>query len=239
MRMITRTITDFSDLDFELGEVILIDKEINKPSFNLIYKLRKTIGIKKIGHAGTLDPKATGLMIICTGKKTKEIESFQNLIKTYEGVITIGKTTVTMDAESEVIEEKNFIGITEEKIISARSSFLGKIQQIPPMYSAVKHKGKSLYKYARKGIEVERKAREVSIFRFDITKINLPEIYFEIDCSKGTYIRVLANDFGCKLGCGAFLSSLRRTGIGSYKVKDALRITEFIKLYEESAIKIS
>jgi tRNA pseudouridine55 synthase len=233
--MITRTMADFSDLDFELGEIILIDKEINKPSFSVIYKVRKTIGIKKIGHAGTLDPKATGLMIICTGKKTKEIESFQNLVKTYKGTITIGKTTVSMDSESEIIEEKSIDGITDEKIKAARSFFIGKINQVPPMFSAVKHKGKSLYKYARKGIEIERSAREVNIYRFDITKIDLPEIHFEIDCSKGTYIRALANDFGCKLGCGAFLSSLRRTGIGGYKVEDALTINEFINLFRENS----
>jgi tRNA pseudouridine55 synthase len=237
--MITRTMADFSDLDFEMGEIILIDKEINKPSFSVIYNLRKTIGIKKIGHAGTLDPKATGLMIICTGKKTKEIESFQNLVKTYKGTITIGKTTVSMDSESEIIEEKSIDGITDEKIKVTRSFFIGKINQVPPMFSAVKHKGKSLYKYARKGIEIDRSAREVSIYRFDITKIDLPEIHFEIDCSKGTYIRALANDFGCKLGCGAFLSSLRRTGIGDYKVEDALTINEFINLFRENSCKVN
>ena len=237
--MITRTMTDFTDLNFEAGEVILLDKEINKPSFSLIYKLRKAIGIKKIGHAGTLDPKATGLMIICTGKKTKEIESFQNLIKSYEGVITIGKTTVSMDSESEVVEEKSIEGITEAKIKAARDLFIGKINQVPPMFSAVKYKGKSLYKYARKGIEVNRTGREVSIYRFDITKIDLPDIHFEIDCSRGTYIRALANDFGCKLGCGAFLSSLRRTGIGEYKVEDALTVNEFINLYKENSREVN
>jgi tRNA pseudouridine55 synthase len=231
--------TDFTDLNFEAGEVILLDKEINKPSFSLIYKLRKAIGIKKIGHAGTLDPKATGLMIICTGKKTKEIESFQNLIKSYEGVITIGKTTVSMDSESEVVEEKSIEGITEAKIKAARDLFIGKINQVPPMFSAVKYKGKSLYKYARKGIEVNRTGREVSIYRFDITKIDLPDIHFEIDCSRGTYIRALANDFGCKLGCGAFLSSLRRTGIGEYKVEDALTVNEFINLYKENSREVN
>ena len=231
--------TDFTDLNFEAGEVILLDKEINKPSFSLIYKLRKAIGIKKIGHAGTLDPKATGLMIICTGKKTKEIESFQNLIKSYEGVITIGKTTVSMDSESEVVEEKSIEGITEAKIKAARDLFIGKINQVPPMFSAVKYKGKSLYKYARKGIEVNRTGREVSIYRFDITKIDLPDIHFEIDCSRGTYIRALANDFGCKLGCGAFLSSLRRTGIGEYKVEDALTVNEFINLYNENSREVN
>ena len=239
MRMITRTIADISGINFNLGEIILIDKEINKPSFSVIYKLRKTIGVKKIGHAGTLDPKATGLLIICTGKKTKEIGSFQNMVKTYKGVITIGKSTVSMDSESEVIEEKSIDSVTEEKIRTARDLFIGKIKQVPPMFSAVKYKGKSLYKYARKGIEVERPAREVNIYRFDITNIDLPEVHFEIDCSKGTYIRVLANDFGCKLNCGAYLSSLRRTGIGNYKVEDALKVSEFINLFNADSNKIN
>jgi tRNA pseudouridine55 synthase len=234
--MITRITTDFSNLNFEQGEIFLIDKMINRPSFHIIYKLRKTLGVKKIGHAGTLDPKATGLMIVCTGKKTKEIESFQILKKTYTGVITLGKSTLSMDSESEVIEEKGIEGIAEEDVYKIKDMFVGSIMQIPPMYSAIKHKGKSLYKYARKGVKLDIPAREVNVFRFDITKTSLPEVHFEIDCSKGTYIRVLANDLGNKLSCGAFLSSLRRTRIGDYKVEDAFTLDEFINRFKENKI---
>ncbi|MCX6152116.1 MAG: tRNA pseudouridine(55) synthase TruB [Ignavibacteriales bacterium] len=232
--MINKTTTDLTEVDFEQGEVVLIDKMINRPSFHIIYKIRKTIGVKKVGHAGTLDPNATGLLIVCTGKKTKEIESFQNLEKTYTGTITLGSATKSMDSESEVIEQKSTDGISEEDIYKARDLFLGKINQTPPMYSAIKHKGKALYKYARKGIEVYRASREINVYKFEITQIDLPNIYFEINCSKGTYIRVLANDLGQVLGCGAYLSSLNRTRIGEYNVKDALTIDEFINLFKKN-----
>ncbi|MGE5497171.1 MAG: tRNA pseudouridine(55) synthase TruB [Syntrophothermus sp.] len=229
--MITRQTTDCTSADFEKGEVILIDKSLNKSSFNVIYKIRKAVGIKKAGHAGTLDPKATGLLIICTGKKTKEITSYQDLQKTYSGTITIGKKTLTMDSESEAIEVKEIDGISESDIFSVRDSFLGDTQQIPPMYSAVKFKGKSLYKYARKGIELKREPRNITISSFELTRIDLPDIYFEITCSKGTYIRVIADDFGSKLGCGAYLSSLRREKIGELNVADALTVDEFVSLW--------
>lgn len=229
--MITKDSRNLSGIDYCQGEVILIDKGINKSSFNVIYKIRKTIKIQKIGHAGTLDPKATGLLIICTGKKTKEIEQFQSLQKTYTGIITLGKTTASMDSETEVLEEKDFTYVTPEQIEEVRKSFLGTIQQVPPMFSAVKFKGKSLYKYARKGVEITRNPREVLITDFIIHSINLPDIHFEISCSKGTYIRVIANDFGVRLGCGGYLSSLRRTRIGEFPVSCALSIEEFMSRY--------
>ncbi|MGE5409929.1 MAG: tRNA pseudouridine(55) synthase TruB [Clostridiales bacterium] len=234
--MITKTTVDNSQFDlsaadFEKGEVILIDKSLNKSSFNVIYKIRKAVGIKKAGHAGTLDPKATGLLIICTGKKTKEISSFQDQLKTYTGTITLGKKTLSMDSESEFIEEKGIEGITEADIYCTRDCFLGDIQQIPPMYSAVKFKGKSLYKYARKGIELKREPRTVNVSKFEFTKIELPDVHFEITCSKGTYIRVIAHDFGEKLGCGAFLSALRRTRIGNFDVSQAFTIDEFVDCF--------
>jgi len=232
--MITReTINNLTEIDFEKGEVILIDKPLKKSSFNAVYKIRKAAGVKKVGHAGTLDPFATGLLILCTGKKTKQITEFQDLPKTYTGTIYLGKTTSSMDSETEVIEEKNIDEITSEKIFETRNSFLGKIFQFPPMYSAIKFKGKNLYQYARKGIEIKREAREIEIYDFKINEINLPEIHFEISCSKGTYIRVIANDFGEKLGCGAFLSSLRRTKIGNYNVENALMPEEFEKAFSK------
>lgn len=232
--MITRNSRNLQTNDYCQGEVVLIDKEIDKTSFNVIYKIRKAINIQKIGHAGTLDPKATGLLIICTGKKTKEIEKFQSLEKTYTGTITLGKTTVSMDSETEIIEERDYSCISLEQLDEVRKSFIGVIQQVPPMFSAVKFKGKSLYKYARKGVEISRVPREVCVSDFLITKVDLPFVHFEINCSKGTYIRVIAHDFGAKLGCGAYLSSLRRTRIGEYTVDCALTVDEFVTRYNEN-----
>ena len=227
--MITKASIDLSNFDFASGEVFLIDKEKGKTSFNVVHRLRKILDIKKIGHAGTLDPAATGLLILCVGKKTKEIYKYQELEKTYSGILELGKKTPSMDSETEVISERDFSSVTEEMIEKVRVSFVGDIQQLPPMYSALKHNGKALYKYARKGIEVERKPRTISVYDFEILRIDLPEIEFKIRCSKGTYIRAIANDFGEKLGCGAYLKSLRRDAIGEYKVEDALSIDELEK----------
>ena len=227
--MITNDALEYSMFDFEAGGTILIDKPFRWTSFHVVHKIRKALGVKKVGHAGTLDPMATGLLIICTGKKTKEISKYLELEKTYTGIITLGKITPSMDLETEIIEEKSFNDITEEKILKTKEEFTGEIFQTPPMYSAVKHKGKSLYKLAREGKTVEREPRKVFVSNFEITKINLPDVFFEISCSKGTYIRAIANDLGKNLGCGAVLSSLRRTKIGSYKVEDALTIEEFRK----------
>ena len=231
--MMTKSLTDFSGLNFDEGEVILIDKTLGVTSFNVVYKIRKKIKVKKVGHAGTLDPFATGLLIICTGKKTKSITDFQEQNKTYTGVITLGKKTPSMDTETEFIEENSIDDVTLDKIEEVRKSFLGKQLQKPPMYSAVKHKGKALYKYARKGIEVVREPREIEINSFSITKIALPDVHFEINCSKGTYLRVIADDFGDRLGCGAYLSELRRTKIGAYSVDDAFTIEEFVEVIDE------
>lgn len=234
--MISKATNDLSNFDFTNGEVILIDKDLHASSFNVVYKLRKITGIKKIGHAGTLDPLATGLLIICTGKRTKEISHFQELKKVYSGIITLGKRTASMDAETEVIEEHITSDITLEKIISAKIDFVGKIEQTPPMYSAVKHKGKSLYKYARKGVEIERNSRPVEIYDFEILNYADPEIHFRISCSKGTYIRVIANDLGGKLGCGGYLKELRREAIGQYNVDDAFTIKEFEKEFNSITV---
>ncbi len=225
--MITRETLDNYRPDFESGEVILIDKQLYKSSFDIVYKVRKAINVKKVGHAGTLDPMATGLLIVCTGKMTKQIASFRGLDKTYTGVFTIGKTTPSFDIETEFDSESDYSDITDEMIKETVKSFLGKGFQIPPVYSAVKHKGKSLYQFARKGIKIEKGPREIFISRFEILNIDLPEIRFEITCSTGTYIRVIANDFGKKLGCGAYLSRLRRTGIGQFDVSNSVTINEF------------
>ncbi|HDZ58819.1 MAG TPA: tRNA pseudouridine(55) synthase TruB [Ignavibacteriales bacterium] len=227
--MITKHTDDFSLLDFSEGETLLIDKPPQWTSFKVVYKIKKAINIRRVGHTGTLDPLATGLLIILTGKSTKKMLEFQNLDKTYEGIITLGKTSPSMDTETEITENDMPEDLTEEKILSVRNQFLGEIVQVPPMYSALKVKGQKLYHLARKGKVVKREPRKVYVSKFEIKKIDLPDIHFEIRCSKGTYIRVIANDFGEKLGCGAVLSSLRRTEIGDYNVNDALRVKELIQ----------
>lgn len=235
--MITKETKVISQSDISEGLVLLIDKEKSKTSFDIIREVRKILSIKKVGHSGTLDPMATGLLILCTGKKTKEIYKYQNMAKVYEGTISLGATTATMDAESEIENEKSYSSITKEQIDRTSKLFVGKIKQLPPMYSAIKHKGKSLYKYARKGIEIEREPREIWINSFTINEVNLPDVKFVVECSKGTYIRVLANDFGKKLGCGGYLSELRRTAIGKYKVFDAVT-TQKLKAIETMSVEI-
>jgi len=233
MKVTTRNIAADFEPDFIKGETILIDKPLINTSFDIVYKIRKAVHVQKVGHAGTLDPMATGLLIVCTGKMTKEISSLMGLNKTYTGIISIGKSTPSYDTETEFNSEKSYDEITETKISEVRDSFIGHILQTPPMYSAVKKNGKALYKFARKGVEVERKAREISITKFEIAKIDLPDIYFEISCSTGTYIRVIAHEFGEKLGCGAYLKSLRRTMVGDFNVEDAFQINSFVDYVRE------
>lgn len=226
--MITKKTTE-NTVDFQSGEVILIDKPRGWTSFKVVRKIRNCINIKKVGHAGTLDPMATGLLIVCTGKKTKEISLYQDLPKIYEGEITLGKTSPSMDAETEVTEVKPFKDISEAEILKTKEKFIGIIKQIPPMYSALKVNGKPLYKTAREGKVIERAPREVKVYEFIITKIELPFVRFRIKCSRGTYIRAIANDLGIELGCGGILSELRRTAVGEYFVEDALNPEEFIQ----------
>jgi len=234
--MISKATNDLSNFDFTNGEVILIDKDEGISSFSIVHKLRKITGIKKIGHAGTLDPKATGLLILCTGKKTKEISKFQDLKKVYSGIISLGKTSPSMDLETELSEVKQTDFVNLEILNETRNLFLGKILQLPPMYSALKHKGKALYKYARKGIEIERNPREVEIFDFTIEKYIEPDVYFRITCSKGTYIRVIADDLGRKLGTGGYLKKLRRDAIGQFDVESAFTIKEFEKVFNSISV---
>ena len=212
----------------EGGYTILVDKPKDYSSARVVNIIKKMLKVKKAGHSGTLDPKATGLMIVCTGKMTKELSSLLGSEKEYEGVFLLGESTKSFDSETEVIEKKPVDNISEEIINETAKKFTGEIEQVPPMYSAIKHKGKPLYKYAVKGQEIERNARNVFIKEFDITKISLPEVSFRVLCSKGTYIRTLANDFGLSLGTGAYLKELRRTKVGSYNICDAVKLEEIL-----------
>jgi len=221
--------------NFQTGEIILIDKELKWTSFDVVSKLRNSIKKKldikkiKVGHAGTLDPLATGLLIICTGKMTKNIENFSKLNKTYTGKITLGSTTPSYDLETKPNVHYPIEHIDENMIINTAKKFEGKIFQKPPIFSAVKKNGVRLYKLARKGMDVNIKKREIIINNFTINSINLPEIEFTVTCSKGTYIRSLANDFGKELNSGAHLSELRRTSIGDYLIEDSFKIMDFIR----------
>ncbi|MEZ4961403.1 MAG: tRNA pseudouridine(55) synthase TruB [Saprospiraceae bacterium] len=220
------------------GTCILVNKPLGWSSFDVVNKIRTSIkhnlGVKKIkvGHAGTLDPMATGLLIVCTGKKTKTLSDYQGLPKTYTGTFTLGATTPSYDAESEPDATFPFDHITPEAIEEARKQFIGPIEQMPPMYSAIKVDGQPLYKKARQGITIEVQPRPVTIYEFDITKIELPVLTFQVKCSKGTYIRSLANDFGKALRSGAYLSSLCRTEIGQYKLEKAWELDDLVEHIE-------
>ena len=211
------------------GKVILIDKPLHWTSFDVIRKLRSILQIKKIGHAGTLDPLATGLLIVCTGKFTKKINEYMAAEKEYTGSITIGAVTPTYDLESLPEQQKDFSFVTIAMLEQAANKFTGDIEQVPPLFSAIKKNGVALYELARRGVDVELQSRPVNIRSFDITSIALPEIHFKVVCSTGTYIRSLANDFGAALGCGAYLSNLRRTKIGEFAVEDAVSMEELEK----------
>jgi tRNA pseudouridine55 synthase len=208
------------------GRILLINKPFQWTSFDVVNKLRYKLKIKKIGHAGTLDPLATGLLIICVGKKTKRIEAFMGLEKEYTGTFVIGQTTPSFDLETKVSEKKDISLVTEEDLIEAAKSLTGNLSQIPPLHSAIKVGGRRAYKFARSGKELELQPRDVQVSVFEITSIKLPEINFRIVCSKGTYIRSIARDFGNALGVGAYLSVLCRTRIGEYKLEDAVSIDE-------------
>ncbi|MBL3658484.1 tRNA pseudouridine(55) synthase TruB [Fulvivirga sediminis] len=210
------------------GSVLLIDKPYQWTSFDVVKKLRYALKVKKIGHAGTLDPLATGLLILCTGKMTKQIETFQAQEKEYTGKFYLGKTTPSYDLETEVDSETSIDHLHEQEIHEATIPFTGIIEQTPPIFSAIKVNGKRAYEGARKGEDVKLKSRKVEIKAFEITSIDLPEVSFRIVCSKGTYIRSIAHDFGQALGVGAHLSELRRTRIGDFSVDDAKTIEEAI-----------
>jgi tRNA pseudouridine55 synthase len=209
------------------GQVLLFDKPMRWTSFDIVKKVRILTKVSKVGHAGTLDPLATGLLIVCTGKFTKKINEYMGMEKEYTGTFTLGSTTPTYDLEKEPENFKDTNHLTEETIHAATLPFIGDILQMPPQHSAIKKDGKRLYESARLGIEVKVDPRPVSIKIFEITKIEMPVVYFRVVCSTGTYIRSLANDFGAALGVGGYMSSLCRTKIGVFKVEDAYNLENF------------
>lgn len=231
---------DLSLTDFETGQILLIDKPLHWSSYQAVnavkWGIKKKFNVKKIkvGHAGTLDPLATGLLIICTGKFTKKITELQGQIKTYTGTISLGKTTPSYDLETEFDAHFDTDHISEQQLLSTAELFTGDIQQRPPVFSALKKEGKRLYEYARAGEAIEIPTRQVSVYLFKITTKTFPAIEFEIVCSKGTYIRSLAHDFGKSLKSGAHLSSLRRTKIGDFSVNNAIDAASFKDLLEKS-----
>ncbi len=214
--------------EYAEGKVLLIDKPIDWTSFDVVKKIRVLVKIPKVGHAGTLDPLATGLLIVCTGKYTKKINEYMSMEKEYTGSFTLGATTPTYDLESEPEDFKPYNHINIDTINSIiKEQFLGEIKQIPPMFSAIKKDGQPLYLAARKGITLEVEPRNINILEFEITKIELPLVYFRIVCTTGTYIRSIANDLGKALNTGAYLSSLCRTRIGEFLNADAMTVSEF------------
>ena len=222
------------------GKILLIDKPLKWSSFQAVNKLKYILKRKydlpkkfKIGHAGTLDPLATGLLIICTGKFTKSITEIQAQAKEYTGTIIVGATTPSYDLETEIDATFPTEHITEELILETTKQFIGEIDQKPPVFSAIKKDGKRLYEHARAGEEVEKKTKKTTIYEFEITRIQLPEVDFRVKCSKGTYIRSLAYDFGLALQSGGHLTALRRTKIGDYSVENAITPDDFAQLHED------
>lgn len=210
----------------ETGRLLLINKPYEWTSFDVVNKLRYRLKIKKIGHAGTLDPLATGLLIICTGKMTKRIEEFMGLEKEYTGKMILGKTTPSHDMETQVNKTTDISSLTEHRVREATQAFTGKLSQLPPAHSAIKVGGKRAYEFARQGRDVVLQPREVEVKVFELMNMHLPEVGFRIICSKGTYIRSIVRDFGESLGAGAYLSELCRTRIGPYLLSDAITIEE-------------
>ena len=214
---------------FDEGQVLLINKPLEWTSFDVVRKIRNTCKTKKVGHAGTLDPLASGLLILCTGKFTKRINEYMAQEKEYTGSFTIGAITPTYDLESEPENFKDYSSISVEQLQLATNKFKGEILQVPPMHSAIKKDGKRVYELARKGQTIELDPRKVTISEFEITSVNLPIVNFRVVCTTGTYIRSLANDYGRELGCGAYLSSLCRTRIGEFSLKDSRTMEEALE----------
>lgn len=213
--------------------ILLIDKPKGWTSFDVVKKVKYSLKLKKVGHAGTLDPLATGLLLVGTGKCTKELQMLQTQDKTYEGIIEVGKTTPSYDLETEFDSISDFIHLQEEQVVKAAHQLTGKIQQIPPAHSAVKINGVRAYKIARKKEKVDIEPREVTVFEFAVLKISLPEVHFRIQCSKGTYIRSIAHDFGKILGVGGYLKELRRTRIGTYGIEQSQTLEDFLEAYNK------
>ena len=215
------------DFNFKKGAAFLIDKPRGWSSHDIVKHVRKCIDLSKVGHAGTLDPMATGLVIVCCGKGTRTISEIQDQAKAYIGEVRLGASTASYDAETEIEERASFSHITKQKVLKVLDNyFTGPIEQVPPMYSALKKDGTPLYKMARKGKEIEREARKVHIYAARIISYDLPKIKLYIKCSKGTYIRSIAHDLGRQLGSLGYLSALRRTAIGDFRAEDALTIED-------------
>ena len=219
------------------GQTLLVDKDLDWTSFDVVKKIKNIIKCKKVGHAGTLDPLATGLLIICTGKNTKKINDIQNQDKVYTGEFILGKSTPSHDLETEFNSQKDIKNITSDRIEEVSKRFVGEQLQRPPKFSAVKVNGKRAYEYARDNEEVKIKEKNINIYEFKIMEYNLPNISFKISCTKGTYIRSIARDFGEKLGCGAVLSKLRRTEIGNYNVEDAFKVNDLADKLKKEKIE--
>ncbi|MEO1516422.1 MAG: tRNA pseudouridine(55) synthase TruB [Bacteroidota bacterium] len=232
--------TKLADFDFLAGETLLVDKPKEWTSFDVVNKirgrLRHLLGVRKIkvGHAGTLDPMATGLLIICTGKFTKKLHEFQGLPKEYTGRMQLGATTPSYDADSPIDAHFPTEHIGPELLEGARQQFLGDLEQIPPMFSAIKVDGQPLYKKARKGIKIEIKPRPVHISLFELEKVELPDVDFRVACSKGTYIRSLAYDFGKAVQSGAHLTRLCRTKVGEFSLDQAWQLPELLDCLQEN-----
>ncbi|TAJ11174.1 tRNA pseudouridine(55) synthase TruB [Marinilabiliaceae bacterium JC017] len=230
---------ELSSEDFIKGQVLLVNKPLTWTSFDIVNKIRSSLkynlGIKKIkvGHAGTLDPLATGLVIVCTGKATKQIDQFLGLDKTYVATVKFGGTTPSYDAETEIDGTFPYDHITREKLDDAISLLSGEIEQVPPLFSAIKVNGRKAYDLARKGEKVTLKARKVMIFKVEVLSFDLPVVKLKIHCSKGTYIRSYAHDLGKALNSGGYLTALERTNIGEYQVEDALEIGDFEKIFQQ------
>ena len=218
------------NFDFDSGAILLIDKPLHWTSFDVVKKLKYALKIKKIGHAGTLDPLASGLLILCTGKMTKMIDQFQQKEKEYTGILSLGKTTPSIDLETEFNQVNDITHLNENIIKAAIKEFIGEIKQVPPQYSAIKVQGERVYKKARKGIQVNLNPRLVEIKQFEILALDLPDVHFRIVCSKGTYIRSLVRDVGEKLKCGAYLKKLTRTRIGEHQLSEAYRLEDLVQI---------
>ncbi|MBN2636929.1 MAG: tRNA pseudouridine(55) synthase TruB [Prolixibacteraceae bacterium] len=232
-----------TEYDFPAGEVLLFDKDLDWTSFDLVQRVRNTLcrklGIKKlkVGHAGTLDPLATGLMVLCTGKATKNIESFQLGEKEYVATLKIGATTPSYDMETEEDNQSDFSGISEKKLENVMQKFIGEIEQVPPVFSAVKVKGKRAFEYARDGKELKLQPKKIVIREIKLIRFDPPQVTLDVTCGKGTYIRALARDIGEELGCGAYLTSLRRTKIGEFSIENAMSVDYFIENLDQFVTK--
>ncbi|MDP8212684.1 MAG: tRNA pseudouridine(55) synthase TruB [Candidatus Zapsychrus exili] len=216
-----------------LEGIAIIDKPKRITSHDVVDRVRRKFKIKKVGHAGTLDPLATGVLVLLIGKATKLSSKFIGFDKAYDATLILGTETSSADTEGKIIKQSSFDNITEQQVKDTFESFVGKIQQVPPMVSAVRHKGRKLYELARKGIEVQRAARDIEIYSLVLNKMNSPYVEFSLECSKGTYVRQLAEDVGKKLGCGACISQIRRTKVGEFKIEEAVSLEEL----NESSIR--